>query len=114
MNTGKFSVFVFLVTLLVSLAGHVAAQDGRHTGNARTDRATGIMNGSPCGPDLACNATQYCSVLIAGPKGVPPSYRCVEAPGAGPSPTCKTIPDPGVGCKCIELNGGITVTCTAP
>jgi hypothetical protein len=75
----------------------------------------GDGGGFACGPDTVCNrTTQYCSVLFGGPRGVPPSYACVDLPDGLPSPpTCESIPV-AIGCECIESGGGITVTCTAP
>ena len=97
-----------------------SAATGTLAGSDRSDGAaaeTFIVAGSgfACGPDLACNpTTQYCSVLIGGPKGVPPSHSCVDVLDVGPWPTCESIPDIGVGCECAESDGGIRVACTAP
>ncbi len=71
--------------------------------------------GFACGPDLGCNpATQYCNILIGGPKGVPTSYSCVDVSDVGSRLTCETIPNIGIGCECTEADGEVTVTCTAP
>lgn len=71
--------------------------------------------GLACGPNLVCDpTTQYCSVFFGGPVGVPPSYACADLPEDCPSPpTCEYIRT-GIGCKCAESDGRITVTCTAP
>lgn len=71
--------------------------------------------GFACGPDIGCNpATQYCNILIGGPKGVPSSYSCVDVSDVGSRLTCETIPNIGIGCECTEADGEVTVTCTAP
>lgn len=93
--------------------GDVAGPDSKVAADVAAFLVAG--GGFACGPDLACEpATQYCAVVIGGPKGVPPGYGCVAPPEAIFSPTCENIPDIGAGCECQELNGGITVTCTAP
>jgi hypothetical protein len=68
-----------------------------------------------CGPQLTCDpAKQYCSILVGGPVGVPPSYSCTALPaGCGAIPTCECIRPP-IGCSCAEASGGLSVTCTAP
>lgn len=71
--------------------------------------------GFACGPDLACDpATQYCAVVIGGPKGTAPGYSCVDLPDAFSPPTCERIADIIGGCACQQSNGGVTVTCAAP
>ena len=93
--------------------GDVAGPDGKAAADVVAFLVAG--EGVACGPDLACDPErQYCAVVIGGPKGVPPGYSCVDVSDATFSPTCENIPDIGVGCECQELNGGITVTCTAP
>jgi len=69
-----------------------------------------------CGPDLVCDpTTQYCSAFFGGPGGVPPNYRCTDLPDDCPSrPTCECIPGIGIGYRCTESGGSITVTHTAP
>ena len=119
----KILAFLFLVLFLcqpISMLGfdgagdRVAGSDGNIAGDV-ADRALLAAGGTfACGPDLTCDpTTQYCWVVIGGPKGVPPSYSCVDVPDVG-WPTCESIPDIGVGCECTESDGGITVTCTAP
>jgi hypothetical protein len=88
-------------------------------GNAAADGATpNSLNpggGLACGPELTCDAqTQYCYVMLGGPTGVPPGYRCNDVHNAEFPVTCKTIPDIGIGCECTESDSGVTVTCTAP
>jgi len=75
----------------------------------------GDGGGFACGPDLVCDpTTQYCSAFFGGPAGVPPNYRCADLPDGCPSPpTCECI-STGIGYKCTESGGGITVTSTAP
>jgi hypothetical protein len=133
MSTSRLVGFVFLFTLLASLGGPSGAEDGRPTGSAPTGTDTSALSdcaistdaaaqtlvvaggGFACGPNLACDpSTQYCSVVVGGPKGVPPGYSCVDVSAVTAAPTCETIPAIGVGCECTEANGGVTVTCTAP
>jgi hypothetical protein len=134
MNAPKFFGLVLLVAPLASLiSGPVGAREGRHTGTARTELVTDFLSRTDnpgeeaaaqpilvasgdfaCGPNLTCDATtQYCSIVVGGPKGAPRGYSCVDAPDVSSPPTCERIS--AVGCECTELNGGgITVTCTAP
>jgi hypothetical protein len=93
----------------------VARSDVNIAGEGAARALLGAGGSFACGPDLACSSvTQYCSVVIGGPKGVPPGYSCVDVPDVAPPLTCETIPDIGIGCECTESDGGVTVTCTAP
>ena len=73
-------------------------------------------SGLACGPALVCEqTTQYCITVFRGPAGAPPAHSCADFPESGLSPpTCESIQGMGIGCKCTESDGGITVTCTAP
>ena len=118
MQTRRFLGFGLLILLMFSV-GLINVQNAHPQGNIPTHPTDPILlvagGGLACGPDLICNpATQYCHVLIGGPKGVPPGYNCVDVPIVGPEPTCDTIPDIGLGCECTDADGGVTVTCTAP
>ena len=120
----KVLAILFLVVFLCQPASllafngageKVARSDGNITGNASSPVLFVEGGGFACGPDLTCDpTTQYCYVVIGGPKGVPPGFSCVDVPNVTPPLTCETIPDVGVGCECVESDGGITVTCTAP
>jgi hypothetical protein len=120
----KTLAILFLVLFLcqpTSLLGFNGAGDevARSADNIAEDAASqallGAGGGFACGPDLTCDSTtQYCYVLIGGPKGVPPGYSCVDVSNVAPPLTCETIPDIGVGCECADSDGDITVTCTAP
>ena len=61
-------------------------------------------------------ATQYCSVIVGGPIGNPPSYQCLPLPaGCGSSPSCACLLGKvGCGNICSQTDGGITLTCEAP
>lgn len=88
-------------------------------GNAVADVATpnspAVGGGLACGPAFTCDAeTQYCYVMLGGPAGVPPGYRCENVRNLGSPLTCETIPAIDIGCKCAESDSGVTVTCTAP
>jgi hypothetical protein len=67
-----------------------------------------------CGPDLACNpTTQYCFVVLGGPRGVSPGYQCQDLPADCSSSTCECFSS-SFGSKCTESDGDITVITTAP
>jgi hypothetical protein len=111
MNTSKSIGLVGLAVTLLSLRFTVQC--------GGSSNGEGAIRGLPdvgfgCGPALVCNPTgQYCSVLRGGPAGTQPGYACVDVPGAL-QPTCESIPDIGIGCACVAVDGGVTVTCTAP
>ena len=118
MKTLKFFGLGLLMLLMCS-AQLIDAQSSYPPGNIQTNPIAPILlvagGGFACGPDLTCNSsTQYCHVVIGGPKGVPPGYQCVDVPAVVPGLTCDTIPDIGIGCECTEGSGGVTVTCSAP
>jgi hypothetical protein len=80
-----------------------------------SDAAGGRLARMACGPALSCDRNvRYCSVFLGGPRGVPPTYRCLDFPEAcGVPASCDCIPVP-IGCVCEGSEGRITVTCTAP
>jgi hypothetical protein len=119
MKKRRFIGLALLLILLVCSGEPGMAQNSPPPGNIQTNPIAPFLlvagGGFACGPDITCNpASQYCNILIGGPKGVPPGYECVDVAGVGPGLTCDTIPDPGIGCECTEADGGVTVTCTAP
>lgn len=109
---------IWCVTFLVMFLLNTSTMAGGNSDIAEEGVARVLLeadDGFACGQDLICDPTaQYCYVLIAGPKGVPTSYRCVGISAEGSLLTCETIPNIGIGCECTESDGGTTVTCTAP
>ena len=70
--------------------------------------------GLPCGPELTCDSSsQYCSVVVGGPKGMATGHTCVDVPDATAPLTCETIRVP-VGSECADTEKGVVVTTHAP
>jgi hypothetical protein len=97
------SAGTFLVVLVPTACGASAGE-----------RASG--GGLACGSELVCDpATQYCSVSLGGPVGVPATYACAGVPDACPSPaTCECVGGMRIGCECTVSDGLISVICRAP
>lgn len=72
------------------------------------------MTGLTCGPKLTCDASsQYCSVVVGGPKGMATGHTCVDVPNATAPLTCASIRVP-VGSECADTPEGVVVTTQAP
>ena len=70
--------------------------------------------GLPCGPKLTCDrSSQYCSVVVGGPKGMATGHTCVDVPDASTPLTCASINVP-VGSECSDTPDGVVVTTQAP
>lgn len=71
----------------------------------------------PCGDALTCSLdTEYCSEIVGGLPGNPPSYGCAPLPpGCGDAPSCACLADEPCGNMCeMGVGGGLQVTCLAP
>ena len=99
----KIKLFASLILCLsLSLPVSVNAQD--------EEGDTGFA----CGPELACNrSTQYCAVVVGGPKGMATGHTCVDVPDAIAPLTCESINVP-VGSECADTEEGVVVTTHAP
>jgi hypothetical protein len=87
------------------------------TGTDETDDTGTGGSEFTCG-ELECDsATQYCQVYVAGQRGEPDSYQCLEVPGECSQATdcacLDEIADVVNPCECSEEDG-LTVTCVTP